>query len=97
MKKIVESAPVAPSTTTTTTTPPTTDTTVTVTKTFTDRNSIIRLLVKENPKRGASRQRYQCYKDGMTVDEYCKAVGSKGMADIRWDAEREFIKLEKKQ
>jgi hypothetical protein len=66
-----------------------------VTKAPTDRTATIKLLVKENPKRGASRQRYNHYRDGMTVEQYVNLAGSKGMADIRWDIEHEFIALVK--
>lgn len=59
----------------------------------TDKNARVKLLVKENPKRGASRIRYNHYKDGMTVGEYVEKAGSKGMADIRWDLEHGFIAL----
>lgn len=59
----------------------------------TDKNARVKLLVKENPKRGASRIRYNHYRDGMTVGEYVEKAGSKGMADIRWDLEHGFIAL----
>lgn len=51
----------------------------------------ITLLRKDNPKRGASADRYKLYKSGMTVDDYVKAGGFR--ADIAWDMEREFIKV----
>lgn len=46
-----------------------------------------------NPKKGASAQRFGLYRDGMTVDEALKAGVT--LADIRWDADpkRALIKL----
>jgi membrane protein involved in colicin uptake len=59
----------------------------------TDKNARIKILTKDNPKRGASRIRYNHYRDGMTVADYVERAGSKGMADIRWDLEHGFIQL----
>jgi hypothetical protein len=63
-------------------------------------NRRIRLLVARNPKRGASRLRYDQYKDGMTVGEYIKACDVLGIPnyakhDIVWDSDpkRKFIEL----
>lgn len=67
---------------------------------------IVRLVVTENPKNKntASRARFDLYKDGMTVRDYCVAAdkleSEKGngathyMKDIRWDQEKNFITLE---
>jgi hypothetical protein len=59
----------------------------------TNKAAIITVLRKDNPKSGKSKDRYQHYKTGMTVEQYCALAGPKGMADIRWDLERQFIKL----
>lgn len=63
----------------------------------------IKLLVKENPKRGISAKRFALYKDGMTVAAYCEAAdkvpnkdgkpGKYGKADIAWDTKRGYIKV----
>lgn len=53
--------------------------------------SKITLLVKENPKRGASAERYALYKTGMTVDAYVEAGGRR--ADIAWDVAHSYIKV----
>ena len=50
---------------------------------------VITLLVAENPKRGASAQRYALYRTGMTVGEYLAAGGRS--KDINWDVAREYI------
>jgi len=56
--------------------------------------AIIRLLIDHNPKRKNSRSygEFSLYKDGMTVEEYIKAGGSK--AGIRWDLDKKYIRLE---
>lgn len=65
-----------------------------------DGNDVIRLIEKENPKGGASKDRYALYKDNMTVNAYikgCEGLGypaSKARADIRWDQKKGFIKIE---
>lgn len=48
----------------------------------------------ENPKKAgsASYDRFALYQVGMTIDEFVKAGGT--MADVKWDAERSFIKIE---
>ena len=59
------------------------------------------LLVKANPKRGASAERFALYAGCTTVGDYydrCKAAGvpaGKTTADLKWDADakRGFIKL----
>ena len=65
---------------------------------------IIRLLAKENPKRGKSRLRFDCYRDRMTESEYEMAVRRKLGAeearkcrlDLEWDSDpkRHFIRFE---
>ena len=66
---------------------------------------VIRLLVHENPKLSTSRSRHRfdCYMDGMTVAEYETVVrrklgdaeARKIIADLRWDCDRNFIRLER--
>ena len=59
-------------------------------------------MIAHNPKRDKSRARFDCYRDGMTVAEYGNAVRTKLGAvearkcgrDLRWDAERGFIRIE---
>jgi len=70
----------------------------------TGRVTVIRLIEKRNPKSGKSRLRYDCYRDGMTVAEYETSVAArlghaeaaKCRADIEWDLERRFIRLEER-
>lgn len=52
--------------------------------------------VAPNPKKAgsASHARFELYKVGMTVDEFVAAGGT--IADVKWDSERGFIKLEVK-
>ena len=53
--------------------------------------------VEENPKRGNSRDRFALYRNGMTVEEYVRAVIEQGgeervaLEDICWDLNHEFI------
>ncbi len=49
----------------------------------------ISLLTKENPKRGASAVRFAIYKNGMTVEAFLAAGGTR--ADLRWDTAHGFI------
>jgi hypothetical protein len=68
-------------------------------------SDVIRLLTKENPKRGESRQRFDCYYDGMTFAEYEDAVreqlgeaeARKCKNDLKWDSDpkRRFIRIER--
>lgn len=51
----------------------------------------IKILVKENPKRGGAADRYALYKNGMTVDEYIAAGGKR--ADVNWDVAQGFIEV----
>jgi hypothetical protein len=65
----------------------------------------IRLLVTDNPKRGKSRLRYDCYRDGMTVGGYEETVrkrlgdleAKKCTGDLQWDSDpkRNFIRIER--
>lgn len=63
---------------------------------------IIRLLEPINPKSGMSRHRYDCYRDGMTEEDYICAVkarcgaieAKKCKADLKWDAQRNFIRIQ---
>lgn len=67
-----------------------------------DSNRIVRLLIDRNPKRGASRERFALYRDGMTVYEYRMACRAKfgGDAyviaenDISHDVRKGFIRIE---
>jgi hypothetical protein len=47
-----------------------------------------------NPKKqgSASHDRFALYQIGMTIDEFVRAGGT--MGDVKWDAERDFIKIE---
>jgi hypothetical protein len=51
----------------------------------------IKLLVKENPKRGTAAERFSLYKNGMTVGDALEA-GMK-RADINWDVGQGFIEV----
>lgn len=51
----------------------------------------IKVLVKENPKRGASAERFDMYKTCKTVGDYLQAGGS--TADIRWDISKGYIEV----
>lgn len=63
----------------------------------------IELVVKSNPKKGISRDRYACYKDGMTIGEYKREVGRlmgiKQMKiagnDITHDRKKGYITLQR--
>jgi len=56
-----------------------------------DGSAKIKILVKENPKRAAAATRFALYKNGMTVDEYIAAGGTR--ADVNWDVKMEFIEV----
>jgi hypothetical protein len=62
----------------------------------------IKLLVEENPKRGASAARFALYRNGITVDGYIKKSVEAGndaqtaRADLRWDVSHKFIALQKR-
>lgn len=51
----------------------------------------IKVLAKENPKRGSAAERFALYKNGMTVDEYIAAGGTR--ADVNWDTKQGFIEV----
>ena len=67
-----------------------------------DSNRIIRLLINHNPKRGASRERFALYRDGMTVYEYKVACRNKFggnqyakcESDLQWDTDKGFLRVE---
>ena len=64
--------------------------------------AVIRLQIRENPKIGKSRLRFDCYRDGMTIADYELAVrqrlgafeASKCKPDLKWDSTRGFIRIE---
>lgn len=68
-------------------------------------SDVIRLLIHENPKRGKSRLRFDCYYDGITFADYEKAVlfrlgeaeARKCKADLKWDSDqkRRLIRIER--
>lgn len=57
-------------------------------------NRKLKLLVKENPKRGASAQRYELYRTSKTVADYIAAGGVR--ADIAYDVAKGFIEVSEK-
>ena len=56
--------------------------------------AVITVLAEGNPKRAgsASYERFELYKDGMTVGEYIEAGGKR--ADVQWDVDHEHISIE---
>lgn len=58
----------------------------------------IKILVKENPRRGEAAKRFELYKEGMTVAEYTKKIGSRAEAlvHLRWDVNKGHIKITEK-
>jgi hypothetical protein len=58
----------------------------------------IKVLVA-NPKRGASKARFDCYKSGQSVEDYVARVVKAGSparvarADVKWDSQRRFISV----
>lgn len=60
-------------------------------KTRVSPDAIITLLVDKNPKKRTAAERFSHYVDGMTVQQYCDAVGEKGLPDILWDQEHGWI------
>lgn len=54
----------------------------------------IKVLVDKNPRRqgSATYDRFNLYRDGMTVEEFLAAGGWNG--DLRWDSARKFISVE---
>lgn len=67
-----------------------------------DRRSIVRKLVGINPKKTGlrPRERFELYRDGMTVAEYVAAVIDSGdpeqvaLDDLAWDQNHLFIRVE---
>lgn len=67
--------------------------------------AVIRILVAANPKRGKSRLRFDCYRDGMTAEEYERTVrerlgaveSAKCRDDLKWDSDpkRALIRIER--
>lgn len=55
---------------------------------------VIRVLAESNPKKKGTKSydRFELYEDGMTVQQFVRAGGKS--ADIAWDAERGFIRVE---
>lgn len=55
----------------------------------------IKILAKENPRRGEAAKRFDLYKDGMTVAEYTKKIGSRSEAlvHLRWDVNKGHISV----
>ncbi len=51
----------------------------------------VKLLVKENPKRGKSAERFAIYKTGMKVSEFVEKGGL--LADVKYDLGKKFISL----
>ena len=64
--------------------------------TTTQDTRIITRLITDNPKRGASRNRFDHYRTGMTVQEYIDLVGNRTLAlgDVKWDSGRNLIRVE---
>ena len=58
---------------------------------------IIRVLVDSNPKKPGSKtyERFELYEDGMTVQQFRERGGTSD--DVKWDAERGFIRVEDPQ
>lgn len=61
---------------------------------------VIKVTAKVNPRDGAAALRFDLYRDGMTVDEYCAAVVAKKLSDRRlairdvaWNAARGWISV----
>lgn len=56
-----------------------------------DGSAKITVIAKENPKRAAAAERFALYKNGMTVDAYIEAGGTR--ADVNWDVKSGFISV----
>lgn len=57
-------------------------------------DTVINLLIEGNPKIGkVSRQAFACYSNGMTVDQFAKAVGKGALGHVAWDFNNGFIGL----
>lgn len=51
----------------------------------------IKLLVEENPKRGAAEKRFDLYNKNKTVKSFLEAGGTR--ADLSWDVAHKFIEI----
>lgn len=58
-----------------------------------NQSDVITVLVDTNPKRRASALAFAHYSTGMTVAEFCKAVGKGGLGHVAWDVNHGFIRL----
>lgn len=60
-----------------------------------DTTGKVHLVLKDNPKRGECRNRYDLYRDGMLVETYISKVGNRiiAMGDLRWDMRHGFIEI----
>lgn len=58
-------------------------------------DAVIHLLVDDNPKREGSKSAaaFSNYVDGMTVGQFCDAVGKEATANLVWDASHGFISI----
>lgn len=58
-------------------------------------DAVIKILAKENPRRGAAAERFELYKDGMTVKQYTAKIGSRAEAlvHLRWDVNKGHISV----
>ncbi len=56
-----------------------------------DGSAKIKLLISGNPKRSDAHRRFAFYKNGMTVDEYIAAGGTR--ADVNWDVKQQLISV----
>lgn len=58
-------------------------------------DAVITVKAKENPRRGAAAERFELYKDGMTVKQYTAKIGSRAEAlvHLRWDVNKGHISV----
>lgn len=58
-------------------------------------DAVIKILAKENPRRGAAAERFELYKDGMTVKQYTTKIGTRAEAlvHLRWDVNKGHISV----
>lgn len=61
-----------------------------------DNEAKLTLIKTENPKKGKSRDRYECYRHSLTIGDYIHAVGNRtlAIADLKWDKKRGHIHWE---
>lgn len=57
-----------------------------------NRTRKITILVEGNPKRGTAAERYNLYKNGMTVGKYIELGGQ--LRDVTWDVKQGWISAE---